>query len=181
MMLASRRAAWAALLLSVQTACLSEFKVRPRLAGPATQPRGPRPCAGPGPEGASRGCRRERGAAVRETRVAELPACVARDGQLTALGSLSRAGEQGGQHPDAHIDGFVLNSVLVHLEHADGRVEVHRRMMQFDDHPHLDPNVPREVCPAPSRASARQPAQRSKDVLLEAPIPTVPIKTESTR
>ena len=112
-------------------------------------------------------CWRE-GGAVRETRAAELLLCVVRDGKLTTRGSRARAGEQGGQHPDAHIDGFVLNSVLVHLEHADGRVELHRRMMQFDDHPHLDPNVPREVRPAPSRAGARQPAQRSKDGLLEA-------------
>jgi hypothetical protein len=162
-MLASRRAAWAALLLSaVRTACLWEVKVLPRLAGPATPPRGGGSTV-PGPEGSEGGgqsgaCGREGGAA-RETWTTKLPACVAR-GELTTRGSHARAGEQGGQHPDAHMDGFVLNSVLVHLEHADGRVEVHRRMMQFDDHPHLDPNVPREVCPAPSRAGARQPAQR---------------------
>ena len=152
-------AAWAALLLSaVRTACLWVFKVRPRLAGPATPPRGPAQCPGQRGQGGQAGACGREGGAARETWAAKLPACVARDGELTTLLSRARAGEQGGQHPDAHIDGFVLNSVLVHLEHVDGRVEVHRRMMQFGDHPHLDPNVPREVRPAPSRAGVRQPA-----------------------
>jgi hypothetical protein len=50
-------AAWAALLLSaVRTACLWEFKVRPRLAGPATPPRGPAQCPGQrGQRGVKRG------------------------------------------------------------------------------------------------------------------------------
>ena len=72
----------------------------------------------------------------------------------------ARAGMQGGQHPDAHVDGFVLNSIFVHLERADGRVQTHRRMMQFDDHPHLDPSVAPEQVQSCSWALAHGACRR---------------------
>ena len=49
--------------------------------------------------------------------------------------------QQGGQHPDTHVDGFVLRSAFIHVSGSDGSESVHRRMIQFDEQPHLNPDL----------------------------------------
>ena len=49
--------------------------------------------------------------------------------------------QQGGQHPDAHVDGFVLRSAFIRVSGSDGSESIHRRMIQFDEQPHLNPDL----------------------------------------
>ena len=58
-----------------------------------------------------------------------------------AAGKMHHRKEHGGQHEDAHVDGFVLKSAFIHVEHENGDARLHRRMLQFDENPHLDPDV----------------------------------------
>lgn len=151
-----RRVACAALLLAVvHAACGLESKVRPRLSrrprrGPTTRARGAEE------QGAERGD----AGGVLASGARRGRACARPATWNSPPGRRARAGMQGGQHPDAHVDGFVLNSIFVHLERADGRVQTHRRMMQFDDHPHLDPSVAPEQVQSCSWALAHGACRR---------------------
>mmetsp|Transcript_59910 Transcript_59910/g.122971 ORF Transcript_59910/g.122971 Transcript_59910/m.122971 type:complete len:561 (-) Transcript_59910:112-1794(-) len=56
---------------------------------------------------------------------------------LSAILAVTTVHAPGGQHPDAHIDGFVLKSVFLHSNEANP-AELHRRVLRFDDNPHLE-------------------------------------------
>ena len=64
------------------------------------------------------------------------------------------------------MDGFVLKSAFIHLEEQDGSESIHRRIMQFDENPHLDPDAD----PAGTAASRK---------LLQLELPSFDAQTNS--
>jgi len=80
---------------------------------------------------------------------------------------------EGGQHPDAHIDGFVLNSAFVHVQHKDGSATINRRMIQFDDHPHRHPDLD------PKSEKGRKLLQADRFTVLGRDIPYFSSQTNS--